>query len=37
MPVSECFGGGLPFAEQPNWPQREDVKEMTVRKTMIVK
>ena len=37
MPVSQCFGGGSPFAEQPEWTQWENVKEMTIRKTMIVK
>ena len=37
MPVSQCFGGGFLFAEQPEWTRREYVKEMTIRKTMIVK
>lgn len=37
MPVSQRFGGGFLFAEQPDWTQREHVKEMTIGKTMIVK
>ena len=37
MPVCKCFCGCFLFAEQPEWTQREHVKEMAIRKTMKVK
>lgn len=37
MPVCKCFRGGVAFAEQSEWTQREHVEETITRQTMKVK